>query len=159
MQLQVDSQLSSSRNPSHPRRRELICPRRFNKAVCLAFLGFLIVVMSGCAERRIEDAFKGKFSPAKNNNIINDYCKSCHIHKNFDPAAHVRSVRADYKRPFFRRARQCKACHYIEKNWVTNNYHRKTRNPNKANRGSYKDFEQAQIKKMKKARRKKSEGE
>jgi hypothetical protein len=106
--------------------------------------------MTGCAERRIEDAFDGKFSAAKNNNIINDYCKSCHIHKNFDPVEHVKSVRADYKRPYFRRARQCKACHYIEKNWVTNNYHRKTRNPSEANRGSYRKFEKAQIKQLRK---------
>jgi len=106
--------------------------------------------MTGCAERRIESAFDGKFSAVKNNNIINDYCKSCHIHKNFDPVKHVRTVRADYKRPYFRRARQCKACHYIEKNWVTNNYHRKTRNPKEANRGSYKDFEKAQIKQIRK---------
>ena len=143
---QVESQFPQSWGLSHPHMRDRM-RKRFNKAL---FLAFLIVVMSGCAERRIEDAFDGKFSAAKNNNIINDYCKSCHIHKNFDPAAHVRSVRADYKRPYFRRARQCKACHYIEKNWVTNNYHRKTRNPKKANKGSYKDFEHAEIKQMKK---------
>jgi hypothetical protein len=64
----------------------------------------------------------------------------------------VRSVRPDYKRTYFRRARQCKACHYLEKNWVTNNYHRKTRSPKNANKGSYKDFEHAQIKQMKKKR-------
>ena len=143
---QVESQFPQSWGLSHSHMRDLM-RKRFIKAL---FLGFLIVVMSGCAERRIEDAFDGKFSAAKNNNIINDYCKSCHIHKNFDPAAHVRAIRADYKRPYFRRARQCKACHYIEKNWVTNNYHRKTRNPQKANKGSYKDFEHAEIKQMKK---------
>ncbi len=146
---QADSQFSHSLGLSHPHRRNLK-RQRFGKIRCLAFLGLLIVVMSGCAERRIEDAFDGKFSAAKNNNIINDYCKSCHIHKNFDPAQHVRTIRADYERPYFKRARQCKACHYIEKNWVTNNYHRKTRNPNQANKGSYKAFEHAEIKKMKK---------
>jgi hypothetical protein len=142
----VESQLPQPWGQSQPHMRDRM-RKRLNKAL---FLGFLIVVMSGCAERRIEDAFDGKFSAAKNNNIINDYCKSCHIHKNFDPADHVRSVRADYKRPYFRMARQCKACHYIEKNWVTNNYHRKTRNPKKANKGRYKDFEHAEIKQMKK---------
>lgn len=126
-----------------------------NKVCFLILMGLLIILLSGCAERRIEDAFDGNFKPSKNNFIINEYCKSCHIHKNFDPADHVRSVRADYKRPYFRRARQCRACHYIEKNWVTNNYHRKTRNPRQANRGSYKDFEHTEIKQMKKNARKK----
>lgn len=115
-----------------------------------------MVLVAGCAERRIEDAFDGKLTSSKSNYIINEYCKSCHIHKNFDPAEHVKSVRASYKRKYFRRARQCRACHYIEKNWVTNNYHRKTRNPKQANRGTYKSFEKAEIKQMKKNVRKKN---
>jgi hypothetical protein len=139
-----------------PRRIYTLSAKRFNRAWGLAFLGFLFLAMSGCAEHRIEDAFDGKFNSGKSNNIINEYCKSCHIHKNFDPAEHVRSVRANYKRPYFRRARECRACHYIEKNWVTNNYHRKTRNPKQANRGSYKDFEKDEIKQLKKHSKKKS---
>lgn len=146
---QVDSQFRLPWGPNHPHLRPLML-KRYKKIICLLFLGFLVIAMSGCAERRIESAFEGKFSPGKNNNIINDYCKSCHIHKNFDPADHVRSIRTEYKRKYFRKARQCKACHYIEKNWVTNNYHRKTRNPDKANNGSYKDFELSQIREMKK---------
>jgi hypothetical protein len=146
---QVDSQFRLPGGPNHSGLRSLML-KHFKKVVCLVFLGLLIGAMGGCAERRIEEAFEGKFSAGKNNNIINDYCKSCHIHKNFDPVDHVRSVRADYKRKYFRKARQCKACHYIEKNWITNNYHRKTRNPKKANKGSYKDFEHSQIKEMKK---------
>ena len=155
MQLKIDNQSPPSpvRRPAHGSR--LIRVKRFNKVCCLVFFWFLIILASGCAERRIEDAFDGKFNSSKNNYIINEYCKSCHIHKNFDPADHVRSVRSDYKRPFFRRAKQCRACHYIEKNWVTNNYHRKTRNPRQANRGSYKDFEHSQIKQMKKNAKKK----
>lgn len=150
MQFKVDNQFSPSpvRRPTHG--SNLNCVNRFNKIRCLVFFGSLIILLSGCAERRIEDAFAGKFNSSKNNYIINEYCKSCHIHKNFNPADHVRSVRSDYKRPFFRRAKQCRACHYIEKNWVTNNYHRKTRNPRQANRGSYKDFEYSEIKQMKK---------
>ncbi|GJL77398.1 MAG: hypothetical protein NPINA01_03870 [Nitrospinaceae bacterium] len=82
--------------------------------------------------------------------MINEYCKSCHIHKNFDPLEHVGLIRKNYKRVYFRKARECRACHYIEKNWVTNNYHRKTRNPKDANKGDYRDFEHAEIKQMKK---------
>jgi hypothetical protein len=113
-------------------------------------LAALIVLTTGCAERRIEDAFQGKFASAENNKVINEYCKSCHIHKTFDPSDHMGSIRNDYKRPYFRRTHECRACHYIEKNWVTNNYYRKTRNPKKANRGVFRDFEHAEIKQMKK---------
>jgi len=121
----------------------------------LAFLGLLVFLVSGCAETRVEDAFGGKYKSSKNNYIINEYCTSCHIHKNFDPADHVKAVRSAYKRPYFRRAKQCRACHYIEKNWVTNNYHRKTRNPKRANRGIYRDFKHAEIKHMKKTGKRK----
>ncbi len=154
MKFKFDSQfpLSPARRVFH---RLGLMGANGNKIPYLVFAGLVIVLVSGCAERRIEDAFDGSFKPSKNNYIINEYCKSCHIHKNFDPADHVKSVRADYKRPYFRRARQCRACHYIEKNWVTNNYHRKTRNPRQANRGSYKDFEHAEIKQMKKNAKKK----
>lgn len=121
----------------------------------LVFFPALVFFMAGCAERSIEDAFHGKFSSSKNNEVINEYCQSCHIHKNFDPAEHMGSVRSHYKRPYFRKTRECRACHYIEKNWVTDNYHRKTRNPGKANRGAYRDFERTEIKQMKKNTRKK----
>lgn len=124
--------------------------------LCPVFLMALIFFTAGCAERKIEDAFQGKLSASDSNKVINEYCKSCHIHKNFDPADHMASVRSNYKRLYFKRARQCRACHYIEKNWVTNNYHRKTRNPKNANRGVYRDFEHAEIKQMKKNRAKKN---
>lgn len=137
-----------------PRYRDsFTCPMRIGNypiVFCLTFFVALIFFTTGCAERRLEDAFHGKFSSAKSNKIINEYCKSCHIHKNFDSTDHMGSVRSDYKRPYFRRTHECRACHYIEKNWVTNNYHRKTRNPKSANRGAYRDFEQAQIKQMRK---------
>jgi len=155
MPYKVDNLFPSPLIQRLPHRPNRLFSKGLNKILCLAILGILIIVMSGCAERRIENAFDGKFNSSKNNYIINEYCKSCHIHKNFDPAGHVRSVRAYYKRSYFRRAKQCRACHYIEKNWVTNNYHRKTRNPNQANKGSYKDFEHAEIKQMKKNAKKK----
>jgi uncharacterized membrane protein YraQ (UPF0718 family) len=118
-------------------------------------LAVLIFISAGCADRRIEDAFQGKFTSAENNKVINEYCKSCHIHKTFDPADHMSSIRSYYKSPYFKRTHECRACHYIEKNWVTNNYHRKTRNPKKANRGAFRDFEHAEIKQLKKNRKQK----
>ncbi len=134
------------------------CPkslRNYRAVFCCIILATLISFTTGCAERRIEDAFHGKFASTENNKVINEYCTSCHIHKAFDPDDHMGAVRSNYKRPYFKRARECRACHYIEKNWVTNNYYRKTRNPKKANRGVFRDFEHAEIKQMKKKRKQK----
>ncbi len=129
--------------------------RNYRVVFCWVIWAALIFFMAGCADRRIENAFHGKFASTENNKVINEYCKSCHIHKNFDPTDHIKAVRSNYKRTYFRRARECRACHYIEKNWVTNNYYRKTRNPKKANRGAFRDFEHAEIKQMKKKRKQK----
>lgn len=135
---------------AHPR-----VARSYRVIFCGVILATLIFFTTGCADRRIENAFHGKFASTENNKVINEYCKSCHIHKTFDPTDHIQAVRSNYKRPYFRRARECRACHYLEKNWVTNNYYRKTRNPKKANQGAFRDFEHAEIKQMKKKRKQK----
>ncbi|MFQ5450994.1 MAG: hypothetical protein ACE5E9_10215 [Nitrospinaceae bacterium] len=109
----------------------------------------LVLLTAGCADRKLENAFEGDYSSAKNNKIINEYCQSCHIHKNLEPRKHMTAVRNLYKRPFFRRATQCRNCHYIEKNWVHNTYGRKTRSPKEANRGGYRDIEKAHGKRKK----------
>jgi len=139
---------------SSPRRRVVFKRSLLMKYFRFVFFGAaltaLIFFATGCAERRLEDAFQGKFTTAKNNKVINEYCKSCHIHKTFDPGDHMGTVRSKYKSRYFRKTHECRSCHYIEKNWVTNNYHRKTRSVKKANRGAFRDFEHAQIKQMKK---------
>ncbi len=118
----------------------------------MIFVVWLLLFGSGCADRQLENAFHGDYSVEKNNKIINEYCKSCHIHKNFEPDDHIASMREAYRRPFFKRARQCRSCHYLEKDWVRNRYDRKTRYPAKANKGAYRGFEKAN-----KVQRKKSE--
>ena len=119
------------------------------RIIFLWFMALVFIHTAGCAERPLENAFKGEYSTAKNNKVINEYCKSCHIHKNFDPESHVQSVRSDYKRTYFRNAKECRACHYLEKDWVTNSYNRKTRSPLHANRGAFRDFERTGLREMK----------
>ena len=90
-------------------------------------------------------AFKGDLRPGKANKIIGEYCQSCHIHKDFDPPLHVSKVRNLYNRPAFKKARECRSCHYIEKNWMHNQHERKTRMPEDANQGKFKKFEKKEL--------------
>ena len=91
-------------------------------------------------------AFQGEFNSQRNNKVISEYCTSCHIHKEFDSEQHVAEVRPEYRRRLFRTTTECRACHYLEKRWVHNTVLRKTRRPQEANRGDFKEFEKKYIK-------------
>lgn len=103
---------------------------------------FLALVLSGCSGRGIERAFDGEFSSAKNNRLISNYCQSCHVHKEFVPGEHIETVSGSYKRKFFQNASECRACHYLEKNFTDNDFFRKTRTPIEANKSEFVDFEE-----------------
>lgn len=115
------------------------------------FSGVLFVILSGCSHVEVEQAFKGELRPGKANKIIGDYCQSCHIHKDFDPPLHVSNVRSLYKGTVFRKARECRSCHYIEKDWMHNQHERKTRMPEDANRGKFKKFEEKEMSRLRKS--------
>ena len=104
------------------------------------FFGILFAVIAGCTSLEVEKAFKGDLRPGRANKVIGDYCQSCHIHKDFDPPLHVSKVRSLYKRSGFRKARECRSCHYIEKDWMHNRHERKTRMPVDVNRRKYKNL-------------------
>lgn len=130
--------------------KEFIYPRvlslrSFGFAKCLPVLLLLCLPNAGCTNKEVEKAFRGDLRPGKANKVIGEYCQSCHIHKDFDPPLHVSQVRNLYKRTAFRRARECRSCHYIEKNWMTNQHERKTRMPEDANRGKFKKFERKEL--------------
>jgi hypothetical protein len=114
------------------------------------FVGTLLVLLTGCSNLEMEQAFKGEFRAGKSNKIIGEYCQSCHIHKGFDPPEHVSKVRSLYKSSVFRKTRECRSCHYIEKNWMHNQHKRKTRTPEDANRGKFRKFEKKAMSQLRK---------
>ena len=114
------------------------------------FSGIGFAIFSGCSPMELDKAFRGDLPPGKANKIIGNYCQSCHIHKAFDPLRHVANVRSLYKRIVFRKARECRSCHYIEKNWMHNQHKRRTRMPDDANRGKFKKFEKKEIDRLRK---------
>jgi len=110
----------------------------------------LVAVLLGCSHVEVEEAFKGDLRPGQANKIISNYCQSCHIHKDFDSLLHVANIRKLYKRRVFRKSRECRSCHYIEKAWVHDQHERKTRMPDDANRGKFKKFEKKEIARLRK---------
>ncbi len=104
----------------------------------------------GCSSVEVEKAFKGDLRSGKANKIIGQYCQSCHTHKDFDPPLHVSEMKTFYNRRVFRRARECRSCHYIEKNWMTNQHERRTRMPEDANRGKFRKFEKEEMSRKRK---------
>ncbi len=109
----------------------------------LTGLGVLILMglSAGCYTQKIEEAFDRDFSSAESNRIINNYCQSCHLHRNFISASHIEEQSVFYKRKVFRYATECRTCHYLEKKFSLNDFTRKTRRPREANQGEFKDFE------------------
>lgn len=130
-------------------------PRIFNpppgtRFAVLSLFGVSLFIVSGCYTLDVVKAFDGKFDAIQNNKVINEYCQSCHIHKDFDPGAHVADVRKQYKSKFFQSADECRACHYVEKEFSRNELLRKTRWPAEVARGKYRDFERDYMKDRKK---------
>ena len=115
------------------------------------FAGILLALLVGCANLEVEQAFNGEFRPGKANKIIGEYCQSCHIHKGFDPPLHVSKVRSLYKSRVFVKARECRSCHYIEKDWMHNQHERKTRMPGDANKGKFRKFEKKEMSLLRKS--------
>ena len=103
----------------------------------------------GCYSLEVKDAFDGKYSLLKSNKIINNYCQSCHIHRNFDPREHIFTKRKLYKRKPYRVTKDCRICHYAKLEWAREELIRKTRYPNQVERGLFKEFEMEALKKMK----------
>lgn len=95
----------------------------------------------GCYTQKIETAFEGEMAPIESNRMINEYCQSCHIHRDFSSAGHIEEKSALYKRKVFRYATECHTCHYLEKKFSLNDFTRKTRRPEEANQGKYKEYE------------------
>ena len=105
------------------------------------FLVVFLFLETGCSQLELARAFQGEFNSERNNKVIGEYCTSCHIHKEFDSEQHVTEVRPEYKRRLFRITTECRTCHYLEKQWVYNRVLRKTRRPQEANQGGFREFE------------------
>jgi len=87
------------------------------KKVFPLLMALLFIISIGCTRTLLDKAFKGKFSSYKNNRVINEYCQSCHVHRDFLPDEHVDKVTGLYSNELFSQTIECKTCHYIKKNF------------------------------------------
>lgn len=110
----------------------LIGERRGRRSVGwgVFFLGLsaLFALMAACARDPLKAALAGRFLPTENNRIINNYCQSCHVHRDFVPDRHVLDVIERYQVREFREARECRVCHQVNFRWFGPD-HRVTRRP------------------------------
>jgi hypothetical protein len=83
----------------------------------------LVIVLLGlvsCRPDPLDDALRGKLSPEKSNEVIAEYCQSCHLHRDFDLGNHVLRVQALYDRPPYTVSTECRTCHLVsEDTWGT----------------------------------------
>jgi len=75
------------------------------------------LLFSSCVSSDVDRAFGGKLEPFKETAVIVDYCQSCHVHRKFNPSAHMGEKPFLYKNPPYAAAADCKTCHSIERNF------------------------------------------
>jgi len=90
---------------------------------------------------RVEQAFAGKFSPPEANKAIHAYCQTCHIHRNIPTNQCLDTKPALYSRKPYKTATECRVCHYLDKDFLSTQFHRVTRFPAEVSQDKYKDFE------------------
>ncbi len=84
--------------------------------VCILILLGILLSLSACRPKPLDQALKGRLEPDKNNQVIADYCQSCHIHRAFDALSHVPQAQALYDRAPYTETTQCRTCHLVHKN-------------------------------------------
>jgi hypothetical protein len=90
--------------------------KKFSVAVFLT--GFSTLVFLSCSTPLLEKAFKPDMDSKESIEIIGEYCVSCHVHKDFEPAAHVKKTPALYKESQYSDTEECRACHSYSKTWL-----------------------------------------
>ena len=84
----------------------------------VALLTFALVSLTACQPDRLGRALQGELPAEESNAVILEYCRSCHIHRAFDPTHHISHVQALYDRPPYNVATECRACHLVrEDTW------------------------------------------
>jgi hypothetical protein len=76
-------------------------------------LALTLVSLTACQKVPLDEALRGKLAPAVANEIITEYCQSCHIHRTFDAIGHVSRVHALYDREPYTTATECRLCHMV----------------------------------------------
>ena len=76
----------------------------------------ILLSLTACRPDMLDQALRGKLSPTKSNEVITEYCQSCHIHRAFDPNQHIPRVGALYDRQPYTTSVECRVCHLVFEN-------------------------------------------
>jgi hypothetical protein len=88
----------------------------------LWYAGCLLTCLSvlACQPDRLDKALRGKLPPVESNEVITEYCQSCHIHRAFNPVPHIARVHSLYDRAPYTTEAECRLCHLVkEDTWGT----------------------------------------
>ena len=87
-------------------------PYRF---VCLVVV---LLSLTACKPDPLSTALRGGPTPELSNQILTEYCQTCHIHRTLNPSEHLKSIRTLYDRLPYTATTQCRACHMVsEDTW------------------------------------------
>ena len=78
-------------------------------------LAVLLGSLVGCQPSILDLALRGKLSLEESNEVVTEYCQSCHIHRTFTPSPHIPRMQGLYDRPPFTATTACRACHLVQK--------------------------------------------
>lgn len=86
----------------------------------LLLCGITVFILASCTTPLLEKAFKPKMEAEESTEVIGEYCVSCHVHKDFEPEAHVKTAQARYSGPPYLATVECRVCHTYSKTWLLN---------------------------------------
>ncbi|GMT42034.1 MAG: hypothetical protein IEMM0002_0445 [bacterium] len=82
------------------------------------FLFCLLGLFVSCAGNKIERAFSSRAEPRESNKVISQYCGACHVHKDFEPAAHIETLGTSSSGSVNLSSAECRGCHTYKKTWL-----------------------------------------
>ncbi len=76
----------------------------------------LLLGFTACQKTELDRALRGEFELAESNDIITEYCQSCHIHRAFDAQNHLARIHDLYDREPYTTTTECRRCHLVREN-------------------------------------------
>ena len=87
------------------------------KRYYIVFILAVPLIFGGCSKSVLKQAFNGKLPVNEGNKVAYEYCQSCRVHRNLSPDDHVINISKKYPSESFKRAKECRTCHYIKENF------------------------------------------
>ena len=97
---------------------KFVAAMRFQKYRLFTAVGMFALILTACTTPQLEKAFTPDMDSGESTEVISEYCISCHVHKDFEAAPHVKKVQASYAKPEYSATTECRACHTYTKTWL-----------------------------------------